>query len=88
MIKWNKIKKNEYHKISEIINRTMKSVKIKDRMSAEMDIMAAHLVCRMNLDKLLSADDFNFFHDVFGIMENINRKTGKIDNCFMPRCAR
>ena len=51
-----------------------------------MDIEAVH--CNGNplrLDALLSADEFNFSHDIVGIRNNLNRETGKLENCFVPR---
>lgn len=39
----------------------------------------------LRLEELLKADDFNFAHDVFGIYRHINRDTGKLENCFLPR---
>lgn len=54
-----------------------------------MDINACHLNgTRLDLPKLLDADLFDFTHDVIGIYRNISRKTGKIMNCFLPRCAK
>ena len=59
-----------------------------DVLGASMDIMACHNNgCPLKLQELLNADDGNFAHDVFGIRANINRKTGKIENCFLPRYA-
>lgn len=58
------------------------------RKEAAMDLIACHLNGRpLDLDALLDADDFDFAHDLFGIRENINRKTGELGNCFLPRCA-
>lgn len=57
-------------------------------LEADMDITACH--CNGNpldLLKLLEADDFNFAHDVFGIRRHINRTTGKLEDCFVPRCS-
>jgi len=57
-----------------------------DPMSLHMDITACHLNgCPLKLQKLLEADDFNFAHDVFGIQRHINRRTGKLEDCFLPR---
>lgn len=56
---------------------------------AIMDIEACH--CNgmpLQLDKLLAADDFNFAHDVFGIRAHINRSTGSLEGCFVPRYAK
>lgn len=57
-------------------------------MDALMDIEATHCSGNpLDLDKLLHADEFNFAHDVFGIRRHIDRRTGKLMNCFSPRCS-
>jgi hypothetical protein len=51
-----------------------------------MDIDATH--CNgtpLKLEELLKADDANFAHDVFGIIRHIDRTTGKLTMCFLPR---
>lgn len=59
-----------------------------DLMSLEMDIGAAHANgCKLDLDKLLKADDFNLCHDVFGISRHLDRNTGELTGWFVPRCA-
>lgn len=59
-----------------------------DQSTAVMDIDACHSNgCSLQLDKLLNADDANFAHDVFGIRRFIDRTTGKLDGCFLPRSA-
>jgi hypothetical protein len=59
-----------------------------DYLSLVMDLEAAHSNGNpIQFEKLLKADDFNFAHDVFGIMRHINRATGKLMNCFSPRCS-
>ena len=53
-----------------------------------MDLTAAHANgMRLDLQKLLDADDGTLAHDVFGINANINRETGKLDGFFVPRYA-
>ncbi len=55
-------------------------------MDALMDLDACHSNgCPLKLGELLQADDFNFAHDVFGICQHINRNTGKLQDCFLPR---
>lgn len=44
-----------------------------DRM---MDIESADKKFNMHLDEWLNADDFNFAHDFYGIVNNINREKG------------
>lgn len=58
-----------------------------DRRPVEyaMDIWCVHNTTPLDLEKLLIADDFNFAHDVFGIVENLNRETGELMYCFRPR---
>lgn len=53
-----------------------------------MDIVATHANgCPLKLTELLAADDGNFAHDVFGIRRHLNRSTGKLEDCFLPRFA-
>ena len=57
-----------------------------DLLSLEMDLTTCHANgCPLRLGELLIADDFNFAHDVFGIRRHLNRETGKLENCFLPR---
>ncbi len=59
-----------------------------NRLSLTMDITACHANgCPLNLREMLSGADFDFIHDIGGIRENINRKTGELDGCFLPRFA-
>ncbi len=60
-----------------------------DIMDWSMDLTACH--CNgtpLDLDKLLAFDDFNFAHDAFGISRHINRTTGRLKDCFLPRASR
>lgn len=59
-----------------------------DKLSMMMDIDATNENCRLKLLELLAADDENFYHDIIGIGNNLNRKTKKLENCFIPRYAR
>jgi hypothetical protein len=59
------------------------------RMDACMDITACHANdVPLRLAELLAADDFNFAHDIFGILQHLDRRTGKLGGCFLPRFAR
>lgn len=60
-----------------------------DKIDVELDVLAAHANgCPLKLADMLNADDFQFAHDVFGIARHLNRKTGRLENCFVPRCAK
>jgi hypothetical protein len=59
-----------------------------DMMTATMDITACHCNgCPLKLDELARADEANFAHDVLGIRRHINRRTGQLEDCFLPRYA-
>lgn len=53
----------------------------------EMDLSATHNSTPLRLAALLTTDDSNFSHDVFGIMKHIDRRTGMLGGCFVPRFA-
>ena len=52
----------------------------------QMDITAVHRnIFPLRLSALLSSDDFNFSHDVFGIRRHLDREAGTLGGCFVPR---
>lgn len=54
----------------------------------EMDITAAHANgCPLRLDALREADLVNLAHDIGGIRRHLNRLTGELEGCFVPRYA-
>ena len=76
--------------INAIVDRAMELIErvgVKaDRMTVSMDITAVHSNgCPLQLSGFLASDDANFAHDVFGIMQHINRDTGGLRDCFLPR---
>lgn len=86
-INWN-CTKEENKLISKITNRVIKKHKSIKKMDLNMDVMAIHCNdVKLDLEKLLNADDFNFYHDIFGIMRHIDRSSGKLQDCFLPRCS-
>lgn len=59
-----------------------------NRMDLTMDITAVHANgCPLDLEALLNAKTFDFGHDVLGISRRIDRATGHLTDCFLPRCA-
>lgn len=53
-----------------------------------MDLLATHgESCRLDLDRLYAADDFNLLHDVLGINRHLDRETYELRDCFWPRFA-
>jgi hypothetical protein len=59
------------------------------RAELGMDLTATHANgCPLRLEELLAAPPADFAHDVFGIREHIDRDTGTLRDCFLPRYAR
>ena len=59
-----------------------------DRQSRLMDLEAVHQGLDMDWQGLLDAKDGDFMHDVGGIHRHMDRSTGILGDCFLPRYAR
>ena len=82
--------KERYQKYVEIAKRAEgEGLYNKERISLLMDIESADQKFHLRLDDWLKADAFNFTHDLYGIMNNINRtEFTAIDfGLFIPRFA-
>lgn len=89
------IPREEQDVIFKIVNRVKASnlfcrgPEARDILSLSMDLTAVHANgCPLDLDRLLVADEFDFVHDIVGIVRNLNRSTGKLSCHFHPRFAR
>jgi len=81
--------KEEAELVQKIVERAQSLDKDLDALSLTMDLLATHATdTPLDFTRMLEADNFNFAHDVYGIMRHLNRRTGKLENCFLPRCAR
>lgn len=77
--------------IASIVSRAKTTHHKIDALSLTMDITAVHLNdpdIHLDLEGLLNFDNFNFVHDIIGIIQHIDRNTGRIIKGFLPRCAR
>ena len=81
--------KTDYNKISNICDIAIYRglIEPKRRASLLMDLECACQTFDLDLDKLLAFDKLSFAHDISEIRWNINRKTRKFNNCFVPRSA-
>ena len=83
--------KEEYVLVGKIVKRAVDIIgngNQIDPLTANMDICAVIAQgTPLKLQEWLDADDFNFAHDFFGIARHINRQTGKLEDCFLPRFA-
>lgn len=78
--------------IDRIVSRAERLGLLRDEpgahMTLGMDITATHANgCPLDLAGLLDAEDFDFAHDVAGIQRHIDRRTGALLDCFLPRYA-
>lgn len=88
-INWDLVTTDELEVIQKIVSRACSELNIDDKLSLQMDISATHICGNpLDLDKLLGFDSFNFTHDIYGIMNHIDRRNGKLRNCFIPRCSK
>lgn len=82
--------KEENALITAVVLRAADSLGLaKNHWDLHMDLCAAHANgCPIDFQKLLDADDATFGHDVLGVRKYINRQTGELEECFVPRCAK
>ena len=72
--------------IAKIADRAVAELEINDRMAMRLDLTACHANgCELKLVELLAADPADFSHDIYGIRRHLNRKTGQLEDCFLPR---
>lgn len=82
--------------VSRIVKRSRDVLKtyspdtrLRPVMEMQMDLIATHANgCPLDFARLLKADDFNLLHDVLGIERHLDRDTGQLLHCFLPRFAR
>lgn len=88
-INWQKITKADEDLILQIADRIVKISRVHDidyeKLDVVMDLSAAHIKCPLKLQQMLESDDGTLSHDAFGIRRHLNRQTGELMNCFLPR---
>ena len=80
--------KDEYGTITAIVMRAVAEgiVPKGHTFDAIMDVTACHANgCPLRLDELLQGALADFAHDVLGIRRYIDRSTGQLTECFLPR---
>ncbi len=85
-----KTTKEEYRVIGKIATRATRICKtygIKYNLfECSMDIIITHLNAqKIKLQELSEADEGNFMHDILGIRNHLNKQTGELRDCFLPR---
>lgn len=75
--------------IGEIVARARKELGMPGGITMFMDLDAVHSNgTPLDFQKLLAFGEADFAHDMFGIRENIDRTSGELLNCFLPRCSK
>ena len=88
MISWDKLTHSDLAKVNQAVDRALELLPWESmKMDLHMDLTASVIQGHINLDKLLTFDDSNFIHDVVGVVQHLNRQTGEMMNCFLPRSA-
>lgn len=89
MVDFGNCTKAEEGTISKIVKRAHAFYGGKiDTLSFNMDIHAVHAKEPLRLKAWLMADNFNFLHDVSGIIRFMDRKTGLLPEWFSPRYSK
>ena len=59
-----------------------------ERSSVMMDLTTADIAMDIDWDAMLEAGGYDMMHDVCGIVQHLDRKTGEIKNFFRPRFSK
>lgn len=87
MINWD-INEVEIELVKKVTDRAVGELEINDKICLQMDLVVTHLNgTTLDFEKLVNFDAMNFAHDIYGIMNNIDRTDGKLKNNFLPRCS-
>ena len=84
LIRWADITKEESSIIEQIATRVSAKYPEIDVVDVTMNVSATHLDKPLRLKELLEADEFDFWHDVTGIAQHLNKDTCKMDDNFIP----
>lgn len=89
MIDWEKCTKDDLILIDKLVTRFKKELPdFVPPGTMAMDLTAVHVSgCKLQLQNMLTAKASDFVHDCIGINNHINRTTGELMDCFLPRYA-
>jgi len=89
MIDWSRITKEDAIAISKIVAIVADGDPTCDVMSLDMDLTACHTHgCPLDLDHMAQASRADLMHDIAGIHRHLDRTTGQLQDCFVPRFAK
>ncbi|HUS98456.1 MAG TPA: hypothetical protein VMX97_17150 [Hyphomicrobiaceae bacterium] len=89
MIDWSKVTKDDMLAIHKIALCAADGDPACDVMALEMDLQACHTHgCPLDLGRMAQASRAELMHDVLGIDQCLDRETGHLRHCFVPRFAK
>jgi hypothetical protein len=76
--------------ILKIVNRfiDLTEAATRDTINIVLDMTLAHSTAGLDLEGLAAGRDHDIIHDVGGIVANLYRVTGHLENCWSPRYLR
>lgn len=82
----------DHKKAMAVINRfaairEAAGLPIGEKLPLLMDLSAVHARIPLDFDAMLEARPADLAHDLSGIMLNLNRSNGELENGFVPRLA-
>ena len=84
-----KVSKEDMGLIEKILERFEAKHTDATRMENLLDLMNCQEgVCPLDLGALLGANDYEFFHDMFGIKAHFDRQKKVLTGGFLPRFAK
>lgn len=91
MVNWN-APEGDIRLAGQVANRAVKVWREMGReldyQQISLDLVACHANgCPMDFAAMLAAGESDFVHDIAGIQRHIDRETGQLRDCFLPRFA-
>lgn len=88
MIDWTRANLADIRAINRVVRAASNVMPELDMLATQMDLEACHTHgCRLDLDRMAEARDYDPIHDVAGIARHLDRETGELRDCFVPRFA-
>ena len=90
MIDWSQTQKGAGKALSAVVDRAKDLSTFRDFRDWPgllMDVHASTADVPLDFEAWMAADDYEFAHDLAGIYQHFNRRTGRLDGGFTPRFA-
>ena len=86
------INRQDFERIARIAERGVELFEKHGVATTRLDVMMDLEFCNddtpLDFQKLQAFGDGDFNHDMSGIRRHFNRSTRKLEDCFLPRCAK